>query len=104
MNATELAKIRGAEEAKITDIRKQKLENFPNHVHSPDVDNSREILNTSKQWNDFTAINTTIIDDFMQMEVTNENNKEEIAVHKKAFVALENEVRWFEVQKECNWM
>ena len=38
------------------------------------------------------------------MEVTNENNKGEIAVHKKAFVALENEVRWFEVQKECNWM
>lgn len=48
-NATGLAKIRGAEEARITDIRKQRLENFPNHVHSPDTDNSREILNTSTQ-------------------------------------------------------
>lgn len=29
----------------------------------------------------------------MQMQVMNENDNEEIAVHKKAFVALENEVR-----------
>lgn len=38
-------------------------------------------------------INTTIIDNVMQMQVTSENDDEEIAVHKKAFVALENEVR-----------
>lgn len=29
----------------------------------------------------------------MQMQVTNENDNEEIAVHKKAFVALKNEVQ-----------
>lgn len=29
----------------------------------------------------------------MQMQVTNENDNEEIAVHKKAFVALKNKVQ-----------
>lgn len=36
------------------------------------------------------------------MNTANENGNGEVPSHGEAFVALEKELRWFEIKKECN--